>query len=356
MENRVMNENCKVNVVDVSLNDILAKLKVSQLKELAQVHKLKNRSKMKKQELVTALDTELKNPVNLNMLNEKATEKGAAEFSQLANATDQPTIDFWKSMGFVYELDGDNIVPQELLSQPQSTEGSSELNTLVKDYCRAAINLYGLITIDKFIEIFNSQNETKLNKESFTEIFNSQEIEYIKLHENYIIAEYILVSEDLSIDKVLANQADKPYFIPEKERYLQYSDDYYYDDSPQLQELKNYIIKNYTKDEEVIKNLLNDIQGLISVEASLDVILESFYKYNIQFKSAKQIKKIVPYVTNVQNNTKLYTNRGYTPNELRVMRGEKPQNINTQPIRSKKIGRNEPCPCGSGKKYKKCCL
>jgi hypothetical protein len=21
-----------------------------------------------------------------------------------------------------------------------------------------------------------------------------------------------------------------------------------------------------------------------------------------------------------------------------------------------KIGRNEPCPCGSGKKYKKCCL
>lgn len=29
----------------------------------------------------------------------------------------------------------------------------------------------------------------------------------------------------------------------------------------------------------------------------------------------------------------------------------------TQPIRSiPKIGRNEPCPCGSEKKYKKCCL
>ena len=23
--------------------------------------------------------------------------------------------------------------------------------------------------------------------------------------------------------------------------------------------------------------------------------------------------------------------------------------------RGKKIGRNDPCPCGSGKKYKKCC-
>ena len=25
-------------------------------------------------------------------------------------------------------------------------------------------------------------------------------------------------------------------------------------------------------------------------------------------------------------------------------------------VKKKKIGRNEPCPCGSGKKYKKCCL
>jgi hypothetical protein len=27
-----------------------------------------------------------------------------------------------------------------------------------------------------------------------------------------------------------------------------------------------------------------------------------------------------------------------------------------QPVRKVKIGRNEPCPCGSGKKYKKCCI
>jgi Predicted metal-binding protein related to the C-terminal domain of SecA len=25
------------------------------------------------------------------------------------------------------------------------------------------------------------------------------------------------------------------------------------------------------------------------------------------------------------------------------------------PIKSTKVGRNDPCPCGSGKKYKKCC-
>ena len=27
----------------------------------------------------------------------------------------------------------------------------------------------------------------------------------------------------------------------------------------------------------------------------------------------------------------------------------------TQPEQQKKVGRNDPCPCGSGKKYKRCC-
>jgi len=43
---------------------------------------------------------------------------------------------------------------------------------------------------------------------------------------------------------------------------------------------------------------------------------------------------------------------------------DKPENIKAldillNPIKTKiaekKVGRNEPCPCGSGKKYKKCC-
>ncbi|MBW6463744.1 MAG: SEC-C domain-containing protein [Firmicutes bacterium] len=29
--------------------------------------------------------------------------------------------------------------------------------------------------------------------------------------------------------------------------------------------------------------------------------------------------------------------------------------VKPEPVSVDKIGRNEPCPCGSGKKYKKCC-
>lgn len=35
---------------------------------------------------------------------------------------------------------------------------------------------------------------------------------------------------------------------------------------------------------------------------------------------------------------------------------EKIQSKNTRKEKGKKIGRNERCPCGSGKKWKKCCI
>ncbi len=38
-----------------------------------------------------------------------------------------------------------------------------------------------------------------------------------------------------------------------------------------------------------------------------------------------------------------------------AVHGDGEVKVKKQPVRSQKIGRNDPCPCGSGKKYKKCC-
>ncbi len=43
------------------------------------------------------------------------------------------------------------------------------------------------------------------------------------------------------------------------------------------------------------------------------------------------------------------------PQQFTLSRGEAQQEKKTVVRKEKKVGRNEPCPCGSGKKYKKCC-
>ena len=42
--------------------------------------------------------------------------------------------------------------------------------------------------------------------------------------------------------------------------------------------------------------------------------------------------------------------------ESDIQKASRERSQKQQPLRSEdKIGRNDPCPCGSGKKYKKCC-
>ncbi|MCC5890622.1 MAG: SEC-C domain-containing protein [Alkalibacterium sp.] len=60
----------------------------------------------------------------------------------------------------------------------------------------------------------------------------------------------------------------------------------------------------------------------------------------------------------LQNNVRLWHNNGHTDKELielgySVSTGTSPDRDSSQ---RKKLGRNDPCHCGSGKKYKKCCL
>ena len=58
-------------------------------------------------------------------------------------------------------------------------------------------------------------------------------------------------------------------------------------------------------------------------------------------------------LSEMANSTRLWSNNGRTPNEIFELY-ERPR-LNKLPSKTVKVGRNDLCPCGSGKKYKKCC-
>ncbi len=45
----------------------------------------------------------------------------------------------------------------------------------------------------------------------------------------------------------------------------------------------------------------------------------------------------------------------FAENSPREARGDHGAKVQTVKRTGEKVGRNDPCPCGSGKKYKKCC-
>ena len=68
------------------------------------------------------------------------------------------------------------------------------------------------------------------------------------------------------------------------------------------------------------------------------------------------IEKSVPYITPKEMEYQYQMIKDY--DEFRYSHlTKKEREADIQPVRTEpKIGRNEPCPCGSGKKYKICCI
>ena len=88
--------------------------------------------------------------------------------------------------------------------------------------------------------------------------------------------------------------------------------------------------------------------------------LKKIFRTNIQRTEQKPVTSI-PIPANLKMRHDESAGMGFVPPPQGVHQGNQPQAVGRppqarQPVTAdKKIGRNDPCTCGSGKKYKKCC-
>ncbi len=83
-------------------------------------------------------------------------------------------------------------------------------------------------------------------------------------------------------------------------------------------------------------------------------IIEWVAEQGVGFSDMRHENKLVGYVMNLYNDLPRWDNNGWPPAALHSTLTGRPDFRNEDGSR-KKVGRNDPCPCGSGKKYKKCC-
>ncbi|MCM1990108.1 YecA family protein [Oceanirhabdus seepicola] len=113
--------------------------------------------------------------------------------------------------------------------------------------------------------------------------------------------------------------------------------------------LYNYIVKNYglsdVEGKMLVAAVINGLKDGSTIEQTMEVLNSCF-----NFEANKERKEVEDIVIKMQGATRVWALRGYTPLEA----GETKTKTKTV-VKNQKIGRNEKCPCGSGKKYKKCC-
>ena len=133
-----------------------------------------------------------------------------------------------------------------------------------------------------------------------------------------------------------------------------------------ITDLLNYTDETFkdTRPIEPVEQTLTDIWFCIQEGESPMSGVEAMLA-NFPSKHRKITNEVVSLYSNYQNSLPRWDLKGHSPKEAYEM-GINPQekkengtfiSSNDSPIvnASPKIGRNDPCPCGSGKKYKNCC-
>lgn len=255
-------------------------------------------------------------------------------------------------------------------SPDKITEGANKMNLLMK-YIIALSNLYGMVPKEKVLEIYNSQNDDPINLDDVEDMYNNcaQELEdhFIEVYRDYFVHEAVLEFDEF--EELLRKKADKPYYIPRKNQLLKYFDETYFEKTEQYKALLRYVKRHFFKgEEEYAEWLCEDIEGNCHAGADIQQLFPEFTKRGIHFEDMEQLNEVSQLIMDLSNNVRIWENNGHTPREI-FEKFEKPNLMplsdhsfdyepsNVISMKSRqKIGRNDPCPCGSGKKFKKCCM
>lgn len=252
------------------------------------------------------------------------------------------------------------------------------MKDLILRYFDAFANLYGIIPMKRAYRIIERQNpELNLTKESFAEIINDldfPDVHYVvwseeevydenadepDLFDKLLIADYVITFGDPEdYEHLKFEQGDRPFYVPEKDELLKYEDEYY-------SERTRYVIalENYLRDDLRLTNyqeIVEDFTGMLEIDeyepdeviAQLKRMAGSKFK---EFSSKEQAHRFFVLYTNLRNHTRKHSHRGHTPSELDDC--YEIESIIENGISSavKTPSKNGKCPCGSGKKYKRCC-
>ncbi len=265
---------------------------------------------------------------------------------------------------------------------------------------------YGVFDKDVLRKIYNVRKGYHISEEQLEKMCSEFPVDMTECHmeegQRFIVAEYL--AYDDRYKNLLDIQAGKDFYIPNAQEVLDYSRNLYLSQEPAYQNFREFLQHEIgmTYDEADAEAL--ETWDKIQFDIDFTEIVQYIIDVYEDLLDGTKIEKIIQLLQEVNNNTRMRIHRGHTPNEM-MRKGmeedrfsQKPivvpgsteaanllksaseelkemgvcvdfdsnavivpnnfsqNNVSGQAANSiKKIYPNDSCPCGSGKKFKKCC-
>lgn len=267
-------------------------------------------------------------------------------------------------------------------------------------------SFYGVFDKDVLRKMFSMRKGFHISEEELERLCNEFPADMTKCHlekgQRFIVAEYL--AYDDRYKDLLDIQAGKDFYIPDGQEVLDYAKNLYLSQEPAYQNFREFLQHEIgmTYEEADIEAL--DVWNKIQFNIDFSDMVQYFIDAYEELLDDPRLEEIIQLLQELINNTRMQIHRGHTPNEMmrKAMEeghfSQKPivvpgsteaanllksaseelkemgvcvdfdsnaaiipsnssqNNVSGQAANSfKKIYPNDPCPCGSGKKFKKCC-
>lgn len=259
-----------------------------------------------------------------------------------------------------------NQVRQVIMSiEQEDMKNKMEFTYGIRYLINTCLRLYGVFKKEYFVNLYkdivlkgDEQISESLNIEEnigiLLRIFEKQNI--IWLDEEYIVSAYFKTKEEYS--QLLIKQKGKEYYIPNDEDINAYAMGDVIEKNKEYETVYKCLIREI-KDSAQVEEMLQVIAGKVVMEDwGIPQIMNCLYQWQVSFERIKSAESLTRALSEWIYDVRRWSECGYSRKEMGLPNIENDalgSALNRVAISNKKIYPNDLCPCGSGKKYKKCC-
>lgn len=370
--NRTNNE----SVAIATLKEGLSSLTAAELKDIRKRLQIKNISTLKKVELIEYLVESI--PILLSIIVSQFDEKRILLIRKIianngvisARNMEIEEVEYFPKTGFMFTgfRDDDQVVmiPIELLPmlekiiQEEKVLATIKRNTEWIKITHGLLYYYGTVPIDKLVDLVEKYTPIHADFLAYNQvIFDAMEF-YQEMYIDRYGYSYWEVLEPLVILQEQASRKNLDYYPFSKKQLLEAGEIGYVERPKGYHQLISLFIHEYKLPKQEAMAFVEDCIMNVKLGYQPGQLLQ-YIQMQLEFESLEAVQRLMDVVVPLMNNTREWYLKGYTSEELFAQEKKALQPL---PVKKgevidfqlgQKVGRNDPCPCGSGKKFKKCC-
>jgi len=372
-----------------NLKYFLSTLTKKELTEIRQYWKFGGISQLNKAELVEALDQKIKEqlrgwlkyqlPKNikfLEMVIEKQQENERVEVT--FRDVLPPALYNFYYRGILDLIDNEEEcsvrIPADLAEKIKEIIRDASFKEKLKQnerkitFVQGLLAYYGALRVTQIKDFYDKYFKEEKSIDNYVDFLMVIDESHLSTYDikryNYYYLDPGVLNPEAVIDEIQM-RSNVDYYLPRKKELLYAGSNGQEKLNSVQRQFKKMLIKDFSIEKDEAENILWEMILDIKNDLSSMTVMQDFAN-QYEFGSEEQIKKFMRQLNELHNNTRMWILKGHTPEELfeeekkhlqPLPRNSKDGSVGEKTVvKEEKVGRNDPCPCGSGKKYKKCCL